>query len=362
MVTINDQNDSRRNLSVRGFALTWNSQTNTSKRTVATANAMASMKNNSHQQHSNRQKKARWTKKHDKIAGLPRIKTNVQKSIDPSVAKGITFGSSPADLGLDVYTSDEGLVHWAEPLGCIFSVVVIPRHKTMETVNSKNTALVVQALNKLQVTERSCKRSGAKTGISTSKASYAIVGNKVHRGGRGFIHDKLSTVDPRASNTLRKFAQRMEHVTTKFIPSCWLAAITKANTLSAWPPVGRSKFVAAMASSVNYSAPTHVDDDYLFSIHQLNVDGCLANNEIAQCFCFPTFGFAIGLRPGDVILFNPHIYHCLSEKSTPYAKKDVHVTTFYIKTAHVGKNDNSLPLTEEENYFYGMTFPGTPHL
>jgi hypothetical protein len=65
----------------------------------------------------------------------------------------MAYGSSPADMGLDVYTSDEGPVHCAEPLGCNFSVVVIPRHKNMERVNSKNTALVVNALNKLQKTE-----------------------------------------------------------------------------------------------------------------------------------------------------------------------------------------------------------------
>jgi hypothetical protein len=332
----------------------WNSKRNSSKRTVAMANAMASVKD--HQQNSNRRKKGRWTQKHQKIAGLPEISTNVQKSIQPSVAKGMVFGSVPANMGLDVYTSDNGLVHWADPLGCIFTVVVIPRHKTMEKVNSKNMSLVVKALNKLQKAEMSCKRSGGKTGISTSKANYAIFGSKVHRGGRGFIPDRLSSMDRRASDTLHKWAQRMEHVVTEFTPSWLLAAITKANGLSAWPTVGQSKFVAAMASSVNYSAPAHVDDDYLFSIHQLNVDGCITNNEIVQCVCFPTYGFAIGLRPGDIILFNPQVHHCLSEKTPPYAEKDVHVTTFYVKTAHIGKNDNNLPLTEEENYFYDMTF------
>jgi hypothetical protein len=52
-------------------------------------------------------------------------------------------------MGLDVYTS----------------VVVILGRKTMEKVNSKNTSLVVKALNKLQKAEMSCKRSGEKTGI-----------------------------------------------------------------------------------------------------------------------------------------------------------------------------------------------------
>jgi hypothetical protein len=72
---------------VQGFALTWNSQTNTSKRTVAMANAMASVKDKNHQQHSNQRKKVHWTKKHDKIAGLPQTSTNVHKSMVPSVAK-----------------------------------------------------------------------------------------------------------------------------------------------------------------------------------------------------------------------------------------------------------------------------------
>jgi hypothetical protein len=86
---INGSMNNRRNESVRGFALTWNSQTNSSKRTVATANAMASVKDE-----NNPRKKARWKKKHDKIAGLPEIKTNVQKSINPSVAKGICEAQS----------------------------------------------------------------------------------------------------------------------------------------------------------------------------------------------------------------------------------------------------------------------------
>jgi hypothetical protein len=354
-----DADDSRRNQSVRGFALTWNSKSNSSKRTVAVANAMRSVKD--HQQPSNPKKKARCAKKHDKIAGLLEISANAPKSVRPSDAKGMVFGASPANMGLDVYTSDNGLVHWKDPHTCTFSVIVIPRHKTMQRVSLEKTKQVVNALNKLQKTETSCKRSGKKTGISTSNASYAIVGSKVHRGGYGFVHDKLSAANPRASATLRNWAQRMEHMAAEYLPSSLLEAIIKANTLSAWPTVGRSKFVAAMASSVNYSAPAHVDDDYLFSIHQVNVDGDAADDGIVQCFCFPTYGFAIGLRPRDIILFNPHVHHCLSEKGAAYAKKDVHVTTFYVKTAHVGKNDNSLPLTEEENYFYNMTFGRTDH-
>jgi hypothetical protein len=341
---------------VRGYGLTWNSKRNSSKRTIAAANAMASVEDP--QKHSNPKKIFRWNEKHKNIASLNEIITNTDKSYSSSDAEGKEFGPSPSDIGLDIYTSDQGRVHWVERAGCIFSVIVIPREDTLDAINPTNTASVIDSLNKLQKSEKSCERSKGKTGISESNASYAIMGNKVHRGRHGFIRDKLSDSNIRSSNNLKKWARRLEHVVAKYIPSYWLAAIKNANALKAWPTFGQSKFVAAMASSVNYSAPAHVDDDFLFSIHQVNVDGCLTEDdtEIVQCFCFPTYGFAIGLRPGDIILFNPHIHHCLSKKSEAYANKDVHVTTFYIKTAHVGKNDNSLPLTEEEENLYNMTF------
>jgi hypothetical protein len=52
-------------------------------------------------------------KKHKKIATLLEISTNANKSVQPSVAKGMVFRSSPANIGLDVFTSDNGLVHWS---------------------------------------------------------------------------------------------------------------------------------------------------------------------------------------------------------------------------------------------------------
>jgi len=178
----------------------------------------------------------------------------------------------------------------------------------------------------------------------------------VHRGGHGFVHDKLSKTDPQSARILEKWALRLEHLVAEFIPSLWLRAIAKANGFAAWPIIGACLFVAAMASSMNYSAPAHEDDDFLFSIHQLNVIDGPESEDVVQFFCFPTYGFAIGLHPGDVILFNPHVHHCLSEKTHQYRDVDVHVTTFYVKTAHVGKNDNTLPLTEEEQLYYDMTF------
>ena len=36
---------------------------------------------------------------------------------------------------------------------------------------------------------------------------------------------------------------------------------------------------------------------------------------ISNYFCFPGIGIAVGLRPGDIILFNPLYPHCISTKT-----------------------------------------------
>ena len=67
------------------------------------------------------------------------------------------------------------------------------------------------------------------------------------------------------------------------------------------------------------------------------------DDAIVRYFCFPRLGVAIGLRVGDVIIFNSREYHCSSSMAV-----DRQVFSFgaYVKTAHVGGNDNKASLTE----------------
>jgi hypothetical protein len=101
----------------------------------------------------------------------------------------------------------------------------------------------------------------------------------------------------------------------------------------------------------------HKDDDFLFSIFQLNVAGegeMAVSSAVAQYFCFPELGYAIAVRPGDVLLFNANVYHCISGPTAARLHQRVHVSSFYLKTAHVGGNDNTKELTEEEELWFRM--------
>jgi hypothetical protein len=55
-------------------------------------------------------------------------------------------------------------------------------------------------------------------------------------------------------------------------------------------------------------------------------------------------GCAVGLRPGDIIMFNPRLYHSVSSRADP--NQDIWITSLYLKAAVVGGNNNSKPLDE----------------
>jgi hypothetical protein len=61
-------------------------------------------------------------------------------------------------------------------------------------------------------------------------------------------------------------------------------------------------------------------------------------------FCFPTIGVAVPLRPGDYLLFNARIPHCISSRCK--FDDEILCTSTYLKTAIVGMNNNDLPLTQ----------------
>ena len=83
-----------------------------------------------------------------------------------------------------------------------------------------------------------------------------------------------------------------------------------------------------------------------FSVFQCVVDDekdCYEiESPVIQHFCFPSFGKAIAIRNGDVLLFNPTVYHCLSKKESLFLNLNVFVNSFYLKSKIVGLNDNSI--------------------
>ena len=112
----------------------------------------------------------------------------------------------------------------------------------------------------------------------------------------------------------------------------------------------KTHMFSAIATSLNVCLNSHKDTDAVYSV----VTNLEANpekrfkldDEITCYFTFPTLGFAVALRPGDILYFNATIYHSVSSRCDP--TKNIWCTSLYTKNAVVGGNGNLLPLTKEQ--------------
>ena len=110
-----------------------------------------------------------------------------------------------------------------------------------------------------------------------------------------------------------------------------------------------AQYFGGIAFGTNVFLRCHTDEDFTMSIIQVFLKGkkvYLPEDDVVVYFCFPTIGVAVPLRPGDYLLFNARIPHCISSRCK--VEEDILVTSIYLKTAVIGMNNNNLPLTEEQ--------------
>ena len=111
-----------------------------------------------------------------------------------------------------------------------------------------------------------------------------------------------------------------------------------------------AKFFGGIAFGSNVFLRCHTDQDFTMSISQVFSKGkshYRVDDEVIVYFCFPTLGVSVPLRPGDYLLFNPLIPHCISSRCK--YDDEIMCVSMYLKTAIVGMNDNSLELTQSQS-------------
>ena len=189
---------------------------------------------------------------------------------------------------------------------------------------------------------------------------YACVGPQVSRNSK-IVHDHPSFMDKlpthhwesllwlmrRAEESFKTIA---DHQVISHIHHAKNAVPFKTFTPSN-PKSTCANIYGGMAFGTNVFLRCHTDQDFTMSISQVFVEGKANYNlddDVIVYFCFPTLGTAVPLRPGDYLLFNPLIPHCISSRCKNEDK--IMCVSMYLKTAIVGLNDNSLPLTPSQNH------------
>jgi hypothetical protein len=70
-------------------------------------------------------------------------------------------------------------------------------------------------------------------------------------------------------------------------------------------------------------------------VHLKGIDQYSTNDPIVIYFCFPTMGVAVPLRPGNFLLYNSWIPHCVSSRCRQL--DEVMIVSMYLKSAVVGQ-------------------------
>ena len=142
--------------------------------------------------------------------------------------------------------------------------------------------------------------------------------------------------------------------------------------LSPWNLIGREnekecrtskkRIFNSFGVGINTFLPAHVDEDAFFSItstlccNEICVEGQNEKKKhtnecpISNYFTFPSTGHAVGLRPGDILMFNSMCTHCMSTKTDEYNGIDVANISLFTKMQNIYKHDNDIELTEEEKW------------
>lgn len=231
--------------------------------------------------------------------------------------------------------------------------ILLPRQEAV-AMNSDGRELCA-SMSGIAKKSSNLSRGASKTVFGGKK--YCCIGAKANRSSPGVTPGLFMAggVGENEWNTVVKEVKRCEEAFFSYASTDAIRHIREARQLVPWEGINSagdqsigSTIYSGIAFGVNVFLRAHVDDDYTYSVIQVHVDGMDydVDNDVVCYFCFPSLGFAVPLRPGDFLLINALEPHCLSSRcSYDY---DLFAVSSYLKTAVVGGNDNSIPLSSEE--------------
>ena len=363
-----------RNERKRGFQHIYKSDKTASSKRVKIAFNATTMGSAS----GNKNAKKRDGKKARKIASLRQVAPSPQHAVGTGILKrgplffsGTTKRTVPNNpvLGsftlsaiqdLEVVDTIEGARMKSTSGDTIF--VLVPRCDAIASMTRVNNALAaLYALDQAKTTSE--KRGKTRIPCAENNGKYATVGLKPARSRPGIVESWPRRLGGDKKQIIRNLMTRCQDVANGYIQSSELRGIQMAKLITGWGELdgGTPQSIwGSLASARNHYLNSHTDADFFYSLlttvsaHGLrdDIDRYRTDAEVCNYFTFAEQGIAVALRPGDILLFNPLYEHCLSSRTSAYETRDVFSLSMYLKTAIVGMNDNSLPLTESEKCLF----------
>ncbi len=258
---------------------------------------------------------------------------------------------------------------------------LIPRQSSINHLPKKGMQKLYDSLNHILASHRlSLSRGHSKTIFADvgTTVMYKCLGVRPNRSSTGVLEydDWAARIGTIHWRRIMRMVCRAELLFESFASDEVLQhircakAVVPFQTMHSPPPddgggpIPAAKYFGAIAFGCNVFLRCHTDDDFTLSIAHILLDGkdwYDLDDEVVVYFCFPTLGVAVPMRPGDFLLFNSSIPHCISTRCR--RAENIMCISMFLKTLIVGCNNNSLPLTPTQHDLSTMyrTMTGLKH-
>ena len=275
--------------------------------------------------------------------------------------------SIPMNIDMRVIRTTKGFLCFNKG---IFVCLLIPRKESLKSIQPKKFLNSMIKLSKLEKKGHNPRGGGKHVTYEKEVTNYVTLGITSKRFGKGLYEKELKKTHTLNGNYgLRKFTNQVRDMCIKYIPSQLMRRLNKAlsetnipsfrsyisrnenNVTETKNPGGEQhNILPSIAFGANTILPMHTDDDAFLSVVSVHCkDDVLKdknsykeNLNVSKYFVFCN-KISVGLRSGDILIFNPGIGHCISTLTDPYRDKDVFCVSHYFKSVLVSLNDNSIP-------------------
>jgi hypothetical protein len=238
----------------------------------------------------------------------------------------------------------------------------LPRAKSLDVLKKMSMKEIISALEACEKLKRTPLRRGDHKHIFSDygkRVMYTSAGVQVSRNSRGVLdcNAYMEDLPDIHATILMKLMRHAEYCLETIVDNDVICHLYHAKKLVPFKTMNvktaseqaRLKYYGSLAFGCNVFLQCHTDSDYTMSmahIHLKGKDKYELTDEVVIYFCFPTLGVAVPLRPGDFLIFNALIPHCVSSRCRQV--DEVMVISMYLKSAVVGLNNNVLPLNSKQ--------------
>ena len=257
--------------------------------------------------------------------------------------------------------------------------ILIPRE---ESIKFKEIHLLVSSLKAIQDKKASLssnRGSCHKVYFEYKDSNYVDLGIGVSRFSPGLYKKRIKGVHDSDIGNVERYFKFVQGLVKKYIPQSLLNVLNVAlnevdledmsqikgykemkkqnveylsqNTSTEENVFKVYDFMPSASYGCNNLLPLHTDEDMFLSIIHVHAASDVIKRhdssyyklkaDISKYFTFDD-GSSVGMRSGDILVFNPTISHCVSSNTDRYAKDEVFCVSHYFKSLIAGRNNNKI--------------------